>query len=247
MGSFGAYKQVDPRSDSDAKRQRILEDTTYHDRCRYEVGIFWADNRSSLPNKYLSALSQLKSLERRLDKNPEFKNDYSEMVTSDWDKSYVVQVNKEDCFEVDCLREWYVAHHPVFHPHKPEKVRRVLDGAARFHGSSLNNTHLTRPDLLQSLIHVLIRFRQYQYAVSADIEGMFLQVDVNPRDQLSLRFLWQEDPSEEIAVYQYVRHNFGAQDSPTCVNYALKRSTTDNKPTFPEAVLSVKSNFSLDD
>ena len=69
---------------------------------------------------------------------------------------------------------------PEFPPHKPGKVRRVLNGAVKFHGFSLKNALLTGPDLLQNLIHVLIRFCQYQYAVSADIEGMFLQVGVLP-------------------------------------------------------------------
>ena len=33
MESFGAYKQVDPRSASDARGRKILEVTTYHDGC----------------------------------------------------------------------------------------------------------------------------------------------------------------------------------------------------------------------
>ena len=42
---------------------------------------------------------------------------------------------------------------------------------------------LTGPDLLQRLIHTLIRSRQHKYAVSADIEGMFRQVGVPLADQ----------------------------------------------------------------
>ena len=106
---------------------------------------------------------------------------------------------------------------------------------------------LTGPDLLQSLIHILIRFRQHEYAVSADIEGMFLQVGVIPKDQPSLRFLWREDPATEIAVYQYVRHIFGSKDSPTSANYALKRTSSDNQDTFPDAAKSVHRNFYMDD
>ena len=33
-------------------------------------------------------------------------------------------------------------------------------------------------------------------------------------------FLWREDPAEEIAVYQYVRHVFGAKELPTYANYS---------------------------
>ena len=99
----------------------------------------------------------------------------------------------------------------------------------------------------ESLIHIVFIFRQYPSAVSADIEGMFLQVGVIPKDQPSLRFLWREDPSTEVAVFQNVRHIFGSTDSPTCANYALKRAATDNAEDFPTAAQSVQTNFYMDD
>ena len=94
MEMFGACKEVDLLSASDARGQKILEDTTYHDGCRYQVGLMWADNRNSLVNIYFSALVQLKSLECRLDKTPELKISYSQTITSDLDKSYINEVDK---------------------------------------------------------------------------------------------------------------------------------------------------------
>ena len=190
---------------------------------------------------------QLKSLERRLEKSPELKASYAQTIKDDFDKGYIVQVDKSDCFRIDNPREWYLPHHPVFHPHKPGKVRRVLNGAAKFHGVSLNSKLLTGPDLLQTLIHVLMRFRQHPYAVSADIEGMFLQVGVIPEDRPSLRFLWREDPATDVAVYQYLRHIFGSKDSPTCANYALQQTARDNRNQFREAANSVENHFYMND
>ena len=247
MVSYGAYKQVDSRSAADARAMKILEETTFNDGCRYQVGMLWAEEESMLPNNYFSALVQLKSLERRLGKDPQVKESYSKTIREDFEKGYIVRVDKSECFRTDNRREWYLPHHPVVHPHKPGKVRRVLNGAAKFHGHSLNNALLTGPDLLQSLIHILFRFRQFPKAVSADIEGMFLQVGVIPKDQPSLRFLWREDPSTEVAVFQYVRHIFGSKDSPTCSNYALKRTATDNVDKFPKAAQSVQTKFYMDD
>ena len=139
-------------------------------------------------------------------------------------------MDKTDCFKVDQPREWYLPHHAVVRPHKPGKVRRVLNGAAKFHGQCLNSALLAGPDLLQSLIHILFRLRQYPFAVSADIEGMFLQVGVIPRDRPSLRFLWREHPAAEVAVFEYVGHNFGSKESLTCDNYAslLRSHSADN-------------------
>ena len=189
----------------------------------------------------------MKSLERRLGNDPQLKKSYSKTIQEDFGNGYIVKVDKSECFRTDNCREWYLPHHPVIHPHKPGKVRRVLNGAAKFHGFSLNKVLLTGPDMLQNLIHILFRFRQYPNAVSADIEGMFLQVGVIPKDQPSIRFLWREDPSTEVSVFQYVRHIFGAKDSPTCANYVLKRTATDNADMFPKAAQSVHTNFYMDD
>ena len=126
-------------------------------------------------------------------------------------------------------------------------MRRVLNGAAKFHGASLNKSSLTGPDLLQNLFYVLLRFRQHPYAVSAEIEGMFLQVGVLSSDQPSFRFLWREDPTTNVVVYQYTRHIFGANDSPTCANYALQRTARDNAKFYPEAAKAVLENFYMDD
>ena len=145
-----------------------------------------------------SALVQLKSLERRLERTPELKTSYAQTIKGDFDKRFIVQVDKSDCFRVDNPREWYLPHHPVFHPHKPVKVRRVLNGAAKFHGVSLGSKLLTGSDLLQTLIHVLMRFRQHPYAVSADIEGKFVQIGVIPEDRTTLRFLWLEDQQQTL-------------------------------------------------
>ena len=115
LESFAAMKQVDLRTASDARASEILLETTYHDGCRYQVGMLWADDESSLPNNYFSALVQLKSLERRLEKTPELKAIYAQTIKDDFDKGYIVQVEKSDCFRVDNPREWYLPHHPVFH------------------------------------------------------------------------------------------------------------------------------------
>ena len=75
---------------------------------------------------------------------------------------------------------------------------------------------------------------------------MFLQVGVMPSDQPSLRFLWQEDPTTNVVVYQCVRHIFGAKDLPTCANYALQRTARDNAKFYLEAAKAVLENFYLD-
>ena len=245
--SFGANKQVDSRSAADARAHEILESTTIHNGLRYDVGMLWAADTIQLPNNYFSSLVQLKSLEKPLAKDDDLREKYASTIKEDLNKGYVIEVPDAHKVESRSDKEWYLPHHPVLNPNKPGKVRRVLNGAAKFHGASLNKSLLTGPDLLQNLIYVLLRFRQHPYAVSADIEGMFLQVGVLPSDQPSLRFLWREDPTTNVVVYQYTRHIFGAKDSPTCANYALQRTARDNAKFYPEAATAVLENFYMDD
>ena len=144
--SYGAYKQVDSRSAADARAFEILEETTYHDSNRYHVGMLWTKADSSLPNNYFSALVQLKSLERRLDKDPQLQQLYAKTIHDDLEKGYNVKIDKSECFKVDHPREWYLPHHPVVHQHKTGNVRWVLNGAAKFQGKSkqrlVNRTRL---------------------------------------------------------------------------------------------------------
>ena len=76
----------------------------------------------------------------------------------------------------------------MVNPNKSGKLRRVLNCASKFHSLSLRDSFLVGLDLLQNFLRVLLRFTQQEFALSAYIEGMFLQVGVIPADQLSLRF-----------------------------------------------------------
>ena len=135
----------------------------------------------------------------------------------------------------------------MLNPNKRGKVRRVLNGASKCHGASLNKSLLVGPDLLQNLIFVLLRFRQHNYAVLADIEGIFLQVRVREEDQPSFRFLWREDPTSSVVVRQYTRNIFGARYSPTCANFALQKTASDNQAEFTEGASTVVQKFYIDD
>ena len=110
----------------------------------------------------------------------------------------------------------------------------------------MNKCLLTGPDLHQNLIHVLLKFHQHQFAVSADIEVMFLQVGFPDCDHPPLRFSWWEDATTNVVVYQYTRHIFEAKDSHACANYALQRTARENSSQYPEATEAVLENFCMD-
>ena len=105
-------------------------------------------------------------------------------VFDDMDKGHIAAVTNQDAKNI-----WYLPHDPVINKQKPDKIRRVTNAASKYKGVSLNDALLTGPDLLCYLHGLLLRFRQYEVAVTADIEAMFMQVGIREEDQDALRLL----------------------------------------------------------
>ena len=100
------------------------------------------------------------------------------------------------------------------------------------------------------MVGVLLRFRQESVGLMADVESMFHQVRVHPKDIDALRFLWfphgdlRKDPEE----YQMLVHLFGGVWSPCCANYALRKTAIDNADRYGlEVRETVRRNFYVDD
>ena len=147
-------------------------------------------------------------------------------------------------------KTWYLPHHAVFHPAKPGKVRVVFDCSARYRGSSLNNKLLQGPDLTNSLVGILMCFREESVALMSDVEAMFHLVWVKPGDCSALRFLWwpNGDLDSEPEEYMMTVHLFGGVSSLSRANFALRKTAEDNRALFdPQIIHTVQHNFYIDD
>lgn len=126
----------------------------------------------------------------------------------------------------------------------------VFDCGAKYKGVSLNSQLLQRPNLTSSLVGVLMRFRQEQVVVMADIQAMFHQVKVAEEHVDYLRFLWwpQGNLEKDLEEYCMTVHLFRAVSSPSVACHALRMTADDNQTDFSSAVIeTVKRNFYMDD
>ena len=163
-------------------------------------------------------------------------------------KDYARKISNQD--RGPLRTQWYLPHHPVFHSQKPDKVCVVLDCSAKHRETSLNDQLLQGPYLTNTLVGVLTRFREEPVAFIAAIEAMFYQVRVPSEDCDALRFLWwpEGNLSEEPEEYEMRVHLFGGASSPSCANFALKKTAKDNEAEFsPEVIETVERNFYVDD
>ncbi|XP_038049665.1 uncharacterized protein LOC119723179 [Patiria miniata] len=215
----------------------------------YQMDIPFRVLPPQLPNNRSLAEKRLQSLGRRLAKNPEMHDRYKAEIENLLDKGYAERVLSSD-IDASPGGTWYLPHHNVVNPNKPEKLRIVFDCAAEYAGTSLNKNVMQGPDMTNKLIGVLVRFREQRVAVMGDIEAMFHQVKVTPSHRDVLRFLlWRDgDIANQPEVFRMAVHLFGGVWCPSCASYALHRTAEDHKDEFDyEVITTVMENFYADD
>ena len=236
-------------SQEDRRALEIMNQTVKLKEGHYEVALPWRHYPPDLPNNKSLADHRLNLLKRRLTKDTSLHEKYTGFMDDLLRKGYAGKVPTEH-LKGPSTPVWYLPHHPVFHPQKPDKVRVVFDCSAKCRGTSLNDHLLQGPDLTNTLVGVLTRFREEPIALMSDVEAMFHQVRVHPDDCNALRFLWWPDgdlnkPAEE---FQMMAHLFGGTSSPSCANFALRKTADDNEGIFdPETIQTIRRNFYVDD
>ena len=203
----------------------------------------------ALVNNYQSAFQRLRKLQQRLQKDERFRDHYVDFMERVIKQGYAEPVSEKGPSTTNG-EVWYIPHHGVYHPRKPDKIRVVFDASAVFQGVSLNKRLLQGPDLTNNLIGVLCRFRQQPVAVMCDVEQMFYQFGVTDEYRDYLRFLWWKDGNTkaEIKEYRMTVHLFGATSSPGCANFGLKKLAEEAEKTHGEDVASfIRQNFYVDD
>ena len=240
------YGEKSSMSQNDKRALQTMQETAILKNGHYEIALPWKNGPPCLENNRPVAEHRLKLLKKRLSKDAELLTKYKEFIEDLLQKGYAVKAPADE----NLGKTWYLPHHPVFHPAKPGKIRVVFDCSAKFRGSSLNDKFLQGPDFTNSLVGVLTRFRQERVALMSDVESMFYQVRVQPDDRSALRFLWwpegnlDADPEELMMTV----HLFEGVSSPSCANFALRNTASDNRQEFKlETANTVERNFYVDD
>ena len=94
--SYASNCSVSGRSKEDDKFLEMLKATTKFDGERDEVGLLWKNAKPHLPINYSSAVSQLKSLEHRLEKDANLKQRYKKTSHVDVQKGFVRILDEQE-------------------------------------------------------------------------------------------------------------------------------------------------------
>ena len=215
----------------------------------YEMPLPFKHGQPVLPNNRSLALHRLKHLQKKLEADETYRNHYVTFMKDILDKGHAEIVPETELRSVNG-KVWYIPHHGVYHHKKKDKIRIVFDCSAKFRGESLNDHLLQGPDLTNTLVGVLNRFRKEPVAFICDVEQMFHQFRVNVEDRNYLRCMWwkDEDFSKEPVEFRMCVHLFCAVSSPGCANYGLKQVASDSEDEFGSDVANfLRRDFYVDD
>ena len=238
LGIKGCNESVDPVLD------KFNENIEYNTESgRYKVPLMWRENYPVLQDNYGKASSQFCSLENRLDKDAMLKARYNDALSEMEDKGFVVEVTEKDSSN----KVHYLPHHPhVREASSTTKIRPVFNASCKGgNGVSLNDCLESGPNLNPNIVDVLLRFRRWQYAVTADVSKAFLQIELADSDQDVHRFLWRKDREGSMRVMKFVRVTFGIKCSPFLLSATIKHHLSLRPPSF--VVKELTENLYVDD
>ena len=170
---------------------------------------------------------------------------FQEVIRGYMDLGHAELVPKE---EIKAANYYMPMHSVTKQSSTTTKLRVVFDGSApSTSGISLNNSLMVGPTLHPQLGSILIKFRSYKVAVTADISKMYREVSLSLSDRNLHRFLWRPSPSDEILDYRMTRVTFGISSSPYLAVRTLHQAAKDHGSEYPTAAGHIQSSFYVDD
>nr|XP_040233604.2 uncharacterized protein LOC120956287 [Anopheles coluzzii] len=236
-----------PKADDEVCLEHFRRTHERTEEGRYVVRYPFNERKRELGGSRDTALRRFLVLERKLDKQPDLKEQYSRFIREYEDLGHmreIVETPNDDPGSV-----FYLPHHCVLRPTSTTtKLRVVFDGSAKTStGVSINDVLLTGPTVQNDLTAILLRFRGFQYVFTLDIPKMFRQVVVHPDDTRYQRIFWRYNRNDPLTVRELLTVTYGLGPSPFQATMALKQAAEDHHDEFPRAAEVVNRETYMDD
>ena len=194
----------------------------------------WLRSPLELPDNYTYAVARLKSLERRLLRNPERCKIYQQQIDDMISRKVAHRLTSKELEEYKGP-VYYIAHHEVWkHDSLSTPCRIVFDSSGKFGSYVLNDFWAKGPDLINNLLGILLRFREGPVAMPGDIRKMYHSIKIGILDQHTHRFLWRDNPNIK-PNYVMASVSFGDRPAGNISITALRKTAEMGKHNYQEA------------
>ena len=148
----------------------------------------------------------------------------------------------------DLNHGYYLPHHAVVKTSSlTTKTRVVFDGSCKSStGVSLNDTLMIGLTIQDDIFSTFTRFRTFIYALTADIEQMYRQIQLCEDHRIFQKIFWRETPDELLKTYTLNTVTFGTSAAPYLAIRTLQQLAEDEQENYPKAAAIVKRDFYVD-
>lgn len=219
----------------------FINNVARNDEGRYIVRLPFRRFITHIGDSRTIAMKRLIGLEQRLNRDADLKLEYTRVFEEYKTLGHMSTVDNPRHVG------YHMPHHAVIkQSSNTTKVRIVFDASAKStNGISLNDCLMVGPTIQDKLFSHLIRFRTYNYILSADIEKMYRQILVHEDDRRFQSLLWRDHDS--IKTYQLNTLTFGVSSSPFLAIRTIQKLADDESHLHPKAAEILKRHLYVDD
>lgn len=191
------------------------------------------------------AMRRFLSMERKLNKNPTLKEDYTKFLKEYEDLGHMSLIEDSSVG----VPNYYIPHHCVLRPESVStKLRVVFDASCRTSSQlSLNEIMMVGPTLQNTLLTTLLRFRCHRYGLTADIVKMYRQILVQPQERNLQLILWRDDSSKPIETYALNTVTYGTASAPYLAVRSLHYAAERYPHSYKIGKAIITNDFYVDD
>lgn len=237
-------------SQDDLECETHFRTTTTRDASgRYTVAFPFRDDVYKLGDSFSTAQRRFLCLEKKLESSSFLRAAYDDIIREYVEKGYVTEIGPIENNISAKTASYFVPHHCVQRLDKTStKVRMVLDASCKTStGLSLNDVLHSGPNLQGDLNNILLNFRLFKIAISADCRQMFLQLAMVEKDRKYQRFLFRFRPEDKLSVFELTRVAFGMKSSVFHAIRVVHQLIADEGHKFPAAAAIAAVSTYMDD
>ena len=211
---------------------------------QYQTGLMWSGDHRPTSN-WEAARRAFLVWEKRMENDEKLREAFHLAVRS-WVEKDFIQKAQGNISEKN--EQYFLTCFMVLKEGQPiEKGRLVVNGARVFGGKCLNDYLETGPNLMNDLADILLRIRRQKWVMCCDMQNMFLNIKVSPKDRKFLRLFFRADPSHELEVFEFTVHVFGLASSPCVAMRVVREHAERHKGKWPVAEEALCTSSLVDD
>ncbi|XP_059047425.1 uncharacterized protein LOC131842876 [Achroia grisella] len=211
---------------------------------RYEVRLPMKEGfESKLGDSKPQAVAQFKQQEKRFQNDDTLYDNYKRFIDE-----YINMGHMKKCVtktKVSCI----LPHHGVIkNDSTTTKLRVVFNGSSKTtSGFSLNDLMECGPKLQQDILSLLLRWRIYKIAFTADCEKMYRMVMLQEDQQHLQKIVWRDQLMKPLEEYQLCTVTYGTKAAPYLAMRTIKQLASDDAQKYPLAGKILENDLFVDD